>query len=397
LRLELGPIIRSASRRRGALALVVMEFASGFTVISCLFLAGTWYWRMGDVHSGPHEPDLLEVFLQRPAPAVEEPVPGRTWQNTVASAITGTPRVVAAATLNASLLDDRMAQPSRVQVVGRAGGASGWTVRAGLDLPQVLGMRLVEGEYPHAGRPDSALISRGLAGELFPDGGSALGRRLTSGEIAGSTVVGVFEDLALRRPFVANTQNQAIIFSPLPDERRGRFLVRAEPGQRLVVADALRARLPALVGPAGLVEVKLYTAESSRQYRTTRGILLMLVLLAVNVSFVALLGPVAVSSFLVAERIRQIGVRRALGATRLDVVRYFLVENALAILLGTGLGAVLVVPFYLFMRPFFFGAELRPWMLILTAALLFVDGTLAALMPALRASRIAPSLAARSL
>jgi putative ABC transport system permease protein len=120
-------------------------------------------------------------------------------------------------------------------------------------------------------------------------------------------------------------------------------------------------------------------------------------LLGINVGFVALLGPVAVASFLVAERTAQIGVRRALGATRFDVIRYFLVENALAMALGTSLGALLTVPFFLFMRRYFYGAELRPWMLILTAALLFVDGTLAALLPALRASRIAPSVAARRL
>jgi putative ABC transport system permease protein len=164
-----------------------------------------------------------------------------------------------------------------------------------------------------------------------------------------------------------------------------------------VVADLLRDRLRPLVGPAGLADVKIYSQVNSRQYTTSRGVLLMLVLLGINVCFVALLGPVAVSSFLVAERTRQIGVRRALGATRFDVIRHFLVENALAMFIGSAVGALLTVPFFLFMREYFYGAELRPWMLILTAVLLFVDGTLAALMPALRASRIAPSVAARRL
>jgi putative ABC transport system permease protein len=397
VRLELGPVVRSASRRRGALALVVMEFASGFTIISCLFLAGTWYRKITAVHTGEHDQDLLEIALQRPVPLPEEPIPGSEWTGTVEAVITGTPHVQAAASVNASLLDDRMSQPSRIRVMGRAGDASGWTVLAGLDLPQVLGMQLRRGEFPHPGQPDSALITRCLERELFPDGTSPLGLRLSSGEISGATVVGVVDDLSLRRPFVAHTQCQALIFSPLTDERRARFLVRAEPGRRLLVADVLRARLAKLVGPGGLTEVKTYSPENSRQYTTSRGVLLMLVLLGINVGFVALLGPVAVSSFLVAERTAQIGVRRALGATRFDVIRYFLVENALAMALGTSVGALLTVPFFLFMRRYFYGAELRPWMLILTAALLFVDGTLAALLPALRASRIAPSVAARRL
>ena len=397
MRLELGPIIRSASRRRGALSLVVLEFASGFTIISCLLLAGAWYWQMGSVHSGEHESDLIEVTLERPVPAREAGDGGRAWQTRAAATIGGTPGVVAAAAINASLLDERMAQPSRFRVAGLPGQGRGWTVRAGLDLPRVLGLRLVEGAFPGPGLGEAALVSRCLQGQLFPPGVSALGRQLSSGEFSAVPVVGVVEDLALRRPFVADTQCQALILQAPTGERQARLLVRTEPGRRVVVADALRARLGALVGPAGLVHVALYGPDAARQYVTTRGILLMLVLLGINVCFVALLGPVAVSSFLVAERTRQIGVRRALGATRSDVIRYFLVENTLAIAVGTALGAVATVPFFLFMRQAFYGASLRPWMLIVTALLLFIDGTLAALLPALRASRIAPSVAARTL
>ena len=42
---------------------------------------------------------------------------------------------------------------------------------------------------------------------------------------------------------------------------------------------------------------------------------------------VALAGSLALASFSVAERTRQIGVRRALGASRGEIVRYFLLEN----------------------------------------------------------------------
>ena len=51
---------------------------------------------------------------------------------------------------------------------------------------------------------------------------------------------------------------------------------------------------------------------------------------------VALAGSLALASFSVAERTRQIGVRRALGASRGEIVRYFLLENLLLTAFGLG-------------------------------------------------------------
>jgi putative ABC transport system permease protein len=116
----------------------------------------------------------------------------------------------------------------------------------------------------------------------------------------------------------------------------------------------------------------------------------------VTVGLLALLGALAVSSFLVAERTRQIGIRRALGATRRDVIRYFLVENALATLLGTAVGLLMTACLYLVMRKVFLGIQLSPKLLLLTGALLWIDATLAAMIPARRAAQIPPSVASRA-
>jgi hypothetical protein len=65
--------------------------------------------------------------------------------------------------------------------------------------------------------------------------------------------------------------------------------------------------------------------------------------------------------------------------------------------LGIALGAVLTLVFFHMMREAFYSITMPPWTLILPAALLWIDGILAALFPALRACRVAPSVAARSL
>ena len=68
---ELGPILRSLSRRKSVFALVVAELASGFTVISCLMMACSYYLQLGAQTSGHNESDLVQVTVQRPAPGTD--------------------------------------------------------------------------------------------------------------------------------------------------------------------------------------------------------------------------------------------------------------------------------------------------------------------------------------
>jgi putative ABC transport system permease protein len=400
--LELGPIFRALSRRKSAFALIVLELASGFTIICCMMMAGWWYQKVGTVHSSGDDEALVEVTLHRPLAGGAEPEPatgGAAWQAGAEALIAGTPGVVAVASVNTTLLDDRITMPSLLRVDdGRA--TAGWTIHAGLALPEVLGLRVVEGpsfaQLPPASRPGTVVISRCLRDQLFARGERAIGRHLTAGDFPAARVVAVVEDVYLRRPFMADTQCQPFYFGPSGDERNARFLLRTSPAARAALVDTLAAALGGK-WPETTVAVKPYTLENARHYKITHGILLMLVIMAVNVGFLALLGPLAVSSFLVAERTRQIGVRRALGATRGDIIRYFLVENALAVTLGTAIGAVVTAILMLAMRGAFFSIGLSPWQLLLAAFLLWLDGTLAALLPALRAARIAPSVATKAL
>jgi putative ABC transport system permease protein len=114
-----------------------------------------------------------------------------------------------------------------------------------------------------------------------------------------------------------------------------------------------------------------------------------------TVAAVVLISALAVFWFLVIERTRQIGIRRALGASRANIVAHFMVESTVATAVGTGAGLVLTGGAYLLMRQVFPGLPLEPRALALTAALLWVDNTLAVLIPARRAARIAPSVASQ--
>jgi putative ABC transport system permease protein len=109
------------------------------------------------------------------------------------------------------------------------------------------------------------------------------------------------------------------------------------------------------------------------------------------------LGIVGLTAFSVAQRRRQIGTRRALGASRGDILRYFLIENWMITGMGLLLGVFLTYGLN-FALTHLADAPKMPWSLILGGmALLWASGIAAALVPAWRATQVAPEIATRSI
>ncbi|MGH8400268.1 MAG: ABC transporter permease, partial [Gammaproteobacteria bacterium] len=108
------------------------------------------------------------------------------------------------------------------------------------------------------------------------------------------------------------------------------------------------------------------------------------------------LGIVGLASFWVAQRQRTIGVRRALGATRGNILRYFQIENFLLATIGIVVGMLLAYGINLLLMQHYELPRL-PWMYLPVGAVaLWSIGQLAVLGPALRASHVPPVVATRS-
>ena len=108
------------------------------------------------------------------------------------------------------------------------------------------------------------------------------------------------------------------------------------------------------------------------------------------------LGIVGLASFSVARRTKQIGTRRALGATRPAILRYFMLENFVISTVGVVGGAVIAVGINMWMVEAF-GLQRIAWYLIPAAMLtLWIVGQVAVLGPARRATTVPPALATRS-
>jgi len=107
-------------------------------------------------------------------------------------------------------------------------------------------------------------------------------------------------------------------------------------------------------------------------------------------------GIVGLTSYWVTRRRRQIGIRRALGATRGAIFGYFQTENFLIAAAGALVGIACAVGLNLWLVSSFEMVRLQIGFALVGAGLMLLLGQAAAFWPALRAASISPALATRS-
>ncbi len=133
----------------------------------------------------------------------------------------------------------------------------------------------------------------------------------------------------------------------------------------------------------------------TRSFQKDRAMIGMLVGVIVALLLVTALGIVGLASFWVAQRRRQIGIRRAIGATRRDILHYFQTENFLIVSFGIVLGMVLAYALNLLLMTHYELPRLPLAYLPIGAVALWLLGQLAVLGPALRAAAVPPVVATR--
>ncbi|HWX66146.1 MAG TPA: FtsX-like permease family protein [Rhodanobacter sp.] len=271
-----------------------------------------------------------------------------------------------------------------------------------------LGVKLVAGRNFNAAEvmqmaprqvviPPVVIVTQALADHLFPDG-SALGKPIYSMSATPSTIIGIVE--RLQRQGVT-TWNKPYAYESLlwPLRQDGSYyIVRAKPGQ---LADAMREAPKALYAQSRMriIDSKdggSYPQIRERAYDSDRGMAILMGIISVVLLAITAAGIVGLTSFWVGQRRKQIGVRRALGATRGDILNYFLTENLLIGIGGVLFGAVLAIGINLWMVTQFEMARLSLAYVAVGVVALLLLGQGAVLGPALRASHVSPVEATRS-
>src|SRR6185503_9241683 len=139
------------------------------------------------------------------------------------------------------------------------------------------------------------------------------------------------------------------------------------------------------------MEQWLGTAVAAPRYRTA-----LLGLFALLALVLASTGIYGVMCYSVAQRTHEIGVRMALGARQLDVLKLVVRQGMLLTLVGVILGLTGAFALTRVMQSLLFGVTAKdPFTFAVVAALLSAVAFIACLVPALRATRVDPLIALR--
>ena len=276
----------------------------------------------------------------------------------------------------------------------------------------VLGLKLVEGrdiasddmvefdsekDTPARTWPRAIILTKAAAEQLYP-GTSAIGKTLfygTGDDASEMRVIGVVERLQSVLAETGPRAEYAAIIPLLMDLTYPKYAIRAEPGQRdRVMKDAETA----LRDPANprVIFARNSEDDRARRYRNERSLAWMLIGVSALLLLVTASGVVGMTMLRVAQRRKQIGVRRALGARRRDIINYFVTENLLVSTAGIALGLVLAIALNQTLVRVLELPKLPIAYLGMGALALWVLGIVAVMGPAWRAASIPPAEATRS-
>jgi putative ABC transport system permease protein len=123
----------------------------------------------------------------------------------------------------------------------------------------------------------------------------------------------------------------------------------------------------------------------------------MLMVIIVVLIMITIVGIFGLTLFNISKRTKQIGTRRALGARKSDIVKYFLVENAMVCIVGLVVGSAGAVYLGTLLLQEYSLPALDNAFILYTAGFVFLISLMSVLVPANRAANISPSIATRSI
>jgi putative ABC transport system permease protein len=403
---DIGPILSALRKHRLTASLVVLEIALTCAIVcNAVFLIGDRL-ALADTPSGIDEANVMHIV----ASDIGRHGDDHARAEADLAALRAIPGVAAAAITNSVPLGDTSWGSNLNLAANQRTSTVDVKNFYGEGVGETLGVHLVAGRFFEpseyvwlddlvTGKAKPApviVITQTLARRLFGDA-PPLGRSLWVGSSdTEMRVVGVVDRLAA----AGGVDRSATELTTLQPWREtvaasGSFIIRSQPGQAERVL-ALAVEKLKQVDPRRVI-VKKETFKSIRddRFASDRAMAGLLVAVCVILLIVTALGIVGLASFWVGQRRRQIGVRRALGARRVDVLRYFQTENFLLASMGIVLGMVLAYGVNLFLMREYELPRLPLFYLPIGAVVLWALGQVAVLAPALRAASVPPVVATR--
>lgn len=409
--MEIRPILSALMRNKTGPVLVAIQVALSMAILANALHVVNLRQQISARPSGVEDEQSVVSMrvrnLDKPGP--EEIIANRERELATLRAVPG---VISVAEVNQVPLTHSgnsntfAASRTQQQPTGLAAAydTSGGLIKAwGLKL--VEGRDFTPGEYMNfdpnkdTEGPHIVIITSAMAKKLFPDG-HAVGKMIYNGTGESAfemRVVGVVE--RLQTPWAQT--DDTVEYSEIRPLRfvgsnSAMYTMRVEPGQAdRVMREAEEALRRGSAVPK-IIDSKQLSAERRDCYRGDRTLSWMLIIVCALLLLVTASGIVGMASLWVTQRRKQIGVRRALGARRVDILRYFVTENLMitstgvvaGVLLAIGLNNLMVTKLEMARLPF--GYLLAGWGLFWALGIAAVYG------PAWRAASISPAMATRT-
>jgi putative ABC transport system permease protein len=399
--LEIGPIVKSLLRKPTGPILIILQLAITIAIVSNTLAFIQQRVEFINREPGFETDKLLRIWIKQDETRGDI---SATIENDLRM-LKAQPSVVDAIAINGLPMGSRggtsgFATAPRMDVKGQevfSLAASTFEVTEG--WMETLGVSLVAGsDFGHddylrfrsENTPSSSpiVISKAVAENLFPNQ-DPIGKFMYMGELVSFNVVGVIENM-LGHHVHSDTPYQTVIYPKMQLFDDSQYLVRInDSNEALVLSDLVeKLRLEADNRVVGDEKTMSSVAKGGYQGEVAM-ITLLTVVLALLVGVNAL-GVVGLTSFWVSQRRKQIGIRRALGATRLAIIRYFLIENIVLVCIALLIGAIAAMVASTYMVEAY-AFEPLPWLYLPIAGFIVMCITLsAAILPVNKAAQISP-------
>ena len=259
-------------------------------------------------------------------------------------------------------------------------------------IPLLRGRNFTEQEARQSAKV--VIISDLLARQTFPNE-EPLGKRLimAMGENDAFEIIGVVGDIRHRGLEVPPA---AAMYFPTYEMPWMNVAIRLKGGDAAGLAAAVRKEVQTIdpdqpIAAVKTMDVWLEESVAAPRYRT-----ILLALFAMVALLLASTGIYGVMAYSVSQRTHEIGVRMALGARQLDVLKLVVQQGMTLVVIGVALGIVGAIALTRVMASLLFGVTAKdPITFVVVGTLLTLVAFIACYLPARRATKVDPLVALR--
>lgn len=245
--------------------------------------------------------------------------------------------------------------------------------------------------------PSQVILTESVAKNLFnsTDWGSIVGKTIFIENNHSVIIKGIVEQL--QTPWGELGQMEHSFIAPaVVAQNSTRYIIRVKDGHlnntmlnvEQYLASSNRERMIRKVFSIQEIKMSVYGPDLA-------AITILLVVL-IALIFIAAMGIAGLTSFNVLKRYKQIGIRRALGANKMDILRYFMIENLIQTSVGIILGSILAVALNIFLVEQYALNKLPSLYVLSGILIMYLLGMVACAKPVLRAINISPAIATRT-